>query len=205
MMQIPFSLSRIIGTLWLVLTGLSFSLALTIFPALPAWAESEQALGEMKTDAMIIVKRFGGTLKPQLKKALQGGGPLQAIEVCSQRAPEIAQQLSAETGWSVKRISLKPRNHNSAQPDAWETKILEQFNRRQRAGEAVTDISHAEVVSGQFRFMKAQGVAPICLTCHGQQLAPEVKRALERYYPKDSATGYSLGQIRGAFSLSKQL
>ena len=53
--------------------------------------------------------------------------------------------------------------------------------------------------------MQAQGVEPVCLVCHGQDLAPEVRATLEQYYPDDWATGYSLGQVRGAISLSKKM
>jgi hypothetical protein len=35
--------------------------------------------------------------------------------------------------------------------------------------------------------------------------AAEVKKKIQMHYPHDKATGYSLGQVRGAFSLSKTL
>ncbi|MCF7980347.1 MAG: DUF3365 domain-containing protein [Pseudomonadales bacterium] len=159
---------------------------------------------QLHTEAMIIVQKFSGALKPQLKKALQTGGPLQAIEICATRAPNIARTLSHETGWEVKRVSLKPR-HQEAQPDTWETKVLQTFNQRQQTGEVAAEINFSELVNGRYRFMQAQGVEPLCLTCHGQQLAKEVEKTLKEYYPNDQATGYSLGQIRGAFSLTKQL
>jgi hypothetical protein len=55
------------------------------------------------------------------------------------------------------------------------------------------------------RYMQAQGVGTICLTCHGEDLSGPVRATLEKYYPDDWATGYSLGQVRGAISLSKEL
>lgn len=157
----------------------------------------------LKGEAISIVKRFGGSLKPELKKALQSGGPAHAISVCSEKAPEIARQLSNETGWQVKRVSLKPRNNQSAIPDAWEQKVLEQFNKRQASGESAEKMAFGEMVDGQFRFMKAQGVAKVCLNCHAGQVAPEVETALKQFYPQDEARGYSLGQIRGAISLRR--
>ncbi|MCB1124616.1 MAG: DUF3365 domain-containing protein, partial [Verrucomicrobiae bacterium] len=60
-------------------------------------------------------------------------------------------------------------------------------------------------VGREFRFMKAQAVEPLCLTCHGEKLAPDVTEALAKNYPGDAATGYQLGDIRGAFSLKKKL
>jgi hypothetical protein len=41
--------------------------------------------------------------------------------------------------------------------------------------------------------------------CHGENITAEVQQALDQYYPDDTATGYHLGQIRGAISLSKSL
>ncbi len=58
---------------------------------------------------------------------------------------------------------------------------------------------------GQFRFAKAIKVAPVCLNCHGQTIAPEVKQALNEHYPNDLATGYRLGDLRGIFSITKTL
>ena len=160
---------------------------------------------QLKKEAITIVKKFGGTLKPQLGKALKSGGPVHAIDVCSVQAPEIAQKLTKESGWDVSRVSLKARNNKTAIPDAWETKVLKQFDQRQASGEKAEKMAFAEVVDGQFRFMKAQGVAPVCLTCHASKVKPEVEAALKKNYPNDMARGYSLGQIRGAFSLKKDL
>lgn len=159
----------------------------------------------LKAQAITIVQEFGGTLKPLLKKALNEGGVKQAIEVCSVKAPEIAKNLSLTSNWQVKRVSLKTRNSQNATPDNWEKTTLEEFNQRRLQGESAKTIAKAEIVDNEFRFMKAQGVAPICLTCHGNELSAETKTALKQHYPKDQATGYSLGEIRGAFSLSKKL
>jgi len=159
----------------------------------------------LKTQAVTIVKQFGGTLKPQLKKALSDGGVKKAVDVCSVIAPEIAKKLSLTTKWQVKRVSLKARNNHSATPDAWEKSTLEEFNQRQQQGEKAKTITKAEIVNNEFRFMKAQGTAPLCLTCHGSKLSNEASVVLKQYYPEDKATGYSLGEIRGAFSLTKKL
>ncbi len=168
-----------------------------------ACAQADNAA--LKQEAIGIVKQFGGQLKPELKKALTEGGPAHAISICAERAPEIAQQLRKETGWYIKRVSLKARNANTASPDAWEKQVLQQFDQRQASGEAAAKMAFAEVVDGRFRFMKAQGVEPVCLTCHGAEVKSEVEAALAQKYPDDKARGYNLGQIRGAFSLARQL
>ncbi len=173
---------------------------------LPIQGLSEDAeINSLKAEAINISKRFGGNLKPRLKEAMRNGGPVKAIDVCSNKAPEIAKELSRETGWQVKRVSLKPRNSKTAIPDEWEREILQKFNERQAHGESPGQMSHGEIVDGRFRFLKAQPVGSLCLTCHGENIIDPVKNALKSNYPDDKATGYSLGEIRGAFSLSKKL
>ena len=185
-----------------MMTTLAAAVALTLSATAMA-AEVNKA--ELKQQAISIVKQFGGSLKPELKKALKTGGPAHAISVCSEKAPAIAARLRKESGWYIRRVSLKARNSETAVPDAWEEKVLKQFDERQAKGESPKKMAYAEVVDGQFRFMKAQGVEPVCLTCHGAKVKPEVEAALKQKYPQDHARGYSLGQVRGAFSLAKDL
>jgi hypothetical protein len=180
---------------------LSTAIALLLAP-LGGYANPDQQ--QLKQEAVSIVKKFGGTLKPELKKALQSGGPAHAVSVCSEKAPAIAEQLRGETGWYIKRVSLKNRNPDGV-PDAWERKVLEQFDARQAGGESAEKMAFAEVVDGRFRFMKAQGVEAVCMNCHAENVSAEVEAALKAAYPQDKARGYSLGQIRGAFSLARDL
>jgi len=56
-----------------------------------------------------------------------------------------------------------------------------------------------------FRYLKAIPVQPPCLICHGtpEMIAPAVRERLSADYPHDRATGYSLGQIRGAVTIKQ--
>ena len=152
-----------------------------------------------------LAQEFVSLLKPQLKQAMAEGGPTRAIAVCADIAPGIADALSAGSGWTVKRVSLSARNASRAVPDSWERKVLLEFDRRQVEGEDAADISFGEVVGGRYRYMQAQGVEPLCLLCHGKGLADATQDALRQYYPDDQATGYNLGQVRGAISVSRNL
>jgi len=154
-------------------------------------------------EAASVVKEFGGRMKLQMKKAMSSGGPVEAIRVCSIMAPRIARRLGEQRGWKIKRVSLKPRNSKLAVPDEWEEKVLLSFDKRQRHGEAPAKMAYGEVVGGRFRFMKALGVEPLCLKCHGISLAPGVSKTLKELYPEDKATGYSPGEVRGAVSISR--
>lgn len=154
--------------------------------------------------AQELTRQFVERLKPQLKKAINERGPAYAIGVCAKIAPAIADELSLESGWDIRRVSLRARNAGRAVPDPWEQNVLYEFNRRQADGEDAEDIFFGEEVDGRYRFMQAQGVEPLCLVCHGKGLSDDVQAELNRYYPEDWATGYSLGEVRGAISVSKQ-
>ena len=55
------------------------------------------------------------------------------------------------------------------------------------------------------RDRKAIPTAAMCLTCHGSDLASDVEGKLDELYPKDAARGFSVGDLRGAFTLNKAL
>ena len=177
---------------------------------LPLAAQADMA--QHKAEAKAITGAFFTELKGELVKGMQAGGPLNAIKVCNIKAPGIAYQHSKDSGWEVGRTSLKLRNPGNA-PDAWETQVLKQFEARRAKGEAPDTLAYAEVVeeNGQqyFRFMKGIVMPPMekapCLACHGGKLNPQVQAELKRLYPTDQATGYSAGQVRGAFTLKKAL
>jgi len=166
---------------------------------------TEPVVDPREKEAVALANEFVALLKPQLKQALAGGGPAEAIGVCADIAPGITDSLSAKSGWTVKRVSLKSRNATRAVPDNWEKTVLLEFDRRQAAGENPADMRLSEVVGRQYRYMQAQVVEPVCLVCHGQDLSPDVLKTLREYYPDDWATGYSLGEVRGAISLSRNL
>jgi hypothetical protein len=172
--------------------------------AMPVAADT----AELNAEAKGIVKGFMGELKDELQAAMKAGGPVNAIEVCNRVAPSIAEKRSAQSGWQVARTSLKLRNGGNA-PDPWERAALERFESRKAAGEPVEPMAYSEVVEedgGQvFRFVKAIPTGEVCLKCHGGALAPEVQSQLDKLYPDDQARGYDLGDIRGAFTLKRQL
>ncbi len=153
-----------------------------------------------------IVQEFQQRLQTELEAAMKGG-PINAIEVCNQKAPAIAHELSQRHGARIGRTSLALRNPKNA-PDDWERKVLELFELRKRQGEAPQTLEYYEAVAGNgqraFRYMKAIAIpqnAP-CLVCHGRALDSEVDAKLRALYPEDRARGYQAGDLRGAFTVS---
>lgn len=165
--------------------------------------------GPMTEQAKGLLREFAGQLQSELKAAIETGGPVEAISVCKDRAPAIAAELSESSGWTIGRVSLKTRNTTLGTPDAWETQVLESFETRLANGQPVDTLSQAEVVEKDggrsFRFMKAIPTQELCLACHGKTIGEPVVQALEEHYPNDRARGFEVGDIRGAFTLSKPL
>lgn len=154
------------------------------------------------------VKAFAQSLQQALQTAMASEGAVAAIEVCNHEAPAIAAHQSEANGWQVGRTSLKPRNPGNA-PDAWQQTVLERFETEKAAGKPVETLEAWEVVEtgGErtFRYMKAIPTGPVCLTCHGGNLSPELAAKLDTLYPDDKARGYALGDIRGAFTVSQPI
>ena len=176
---------------------------LTPFTFTPAYAGSDALLDEARSVAMKLPPKLIAPLQQEISKS----GPEGAISVCKDMAPKAASEISQETGWKIKRVSLRARNEARAIPDAWEKSALEEFDKRVAAGEPAEKIEKGERVGNEYRYVKALPVKPLCLSCHGpaDQLSPAVKSALNQHYPNDRATGYSVGQIRGAISVRKPL
>jgi len=152
-----------------------------------------------RDDAAVVVQRFGRELQGELQQAMAEGGPLQALQVCHLRAPAIADELSAETGFQLARVSLKHRNPERGQPSGWQREVLENFDRRLAAGTPASELTFSSTAAGEYRFMKAIPTAPLCLTCHGTAIEPTLQAELAALYPQDLATGYQAGELRGAF------
>lgn len=181
---------------------------LAIASPLPAAEPLQPDAGLLVGQAQASVAAFASALKSELTSAMQAGGPLEAIEVCNIKAPVIAREISLQQGVEVTRVSERNRNPGNA-PNEWQAAVLQEFQSRLAAGEDGDSLVWHDVSETdggrQFRFMKAIPTAPMCLACHGQSIAPPVARKIADLYPGDRAVGYSEGDIRGAFVVTRSL
>ena len=163
---------------------------------------------QMTAQTRDAIKALAAELKGTLQSTMKSGGPVKAISVCNEKAPELARKVSIQKGMEVGRTSLRVRNELNA-PDTWELSVLEQFEQRKARGEAVKQIEYSETTlhngSKVFRYMKAIPADDVCLVCHGENLAPNLSAELDKLYPNDKATGFRKGDIRGAFTVVKTL
>ncbi len=160
----------------------AFVIALAIAPlSLPA-QPAQPDTTELTNQARALTKKFAARMLKDLQGALRAGGPENAVKVCKQIAPKIAKEESGQSGgWKIGRTALRVRNPANA-PDQFERKILEHFQAKAAAGANLATLDHAEIVgtgaNRTFRYMKPIVMGKLCLTCHGPEVAPEIKTVL---------------------------
>ncbi len=142
--------------------------------------------------ARAVLAPFKASLKEALLGALKDG-PEKAVEVCASAAPSLARS-AAKDGVTVGRTSSKLRNPDNA-PKAWLGPVLAEFEKAPSGSETKKTVP---LGGGRYGYAEAIWIQAPCLACHGAAVAPSVKAALSRY-PKDAATGYALGELRGVF------
>ena len=149
-----------------------------------------------------LVKSFGQSLQRELKSGLADGGPVHAITVCKDRAPQIASKLSRKNGAKVGRTSLRYRNPANA-PEPWQAEVLRDFEEQADMLDADVPLEYFEAgQDGSARYLRAIPTSGVCLACHGAAVSKELQERLEADYPHDRAVGYAPGDIRGAFSVT---
>jgi hypothetical protein len=169
-----------------------FVILLSIVLLLPACKRSELNEAKWKEAGAEAVLPFKKSLKGALVAGLKEG-PVQAISVCSVEAPELAEAAS-ENGVRVGRTSNKLRNpKNAAKP--WMQPLLARYEGDPEKREPAVVLVDDDTVG----YVEPLFVQPLCVTCHGSALAPDLEKKLAELYPSDRATGYAAGDFRGVF------
>ena len=63
-----------------------------------------------------------------MQESVAAKGVAEAIPVCKELAPALIKEKRQETGWDIRRVSLKTRNAERGTPDLWEVRQLADFN-----------------------------------------------------------------------------
>lgn len=178
------------------------TVAMLCMMAFPSHAEDKVLAYVL--EACEATMTFQKALKKELMSAMQSGGPTKAVEVCHSRAPEIAENIGKKTGWEIGRTSLKTRNKKNKPSDA-ERAVLEKFEQSKDDGEALSTLEWWQANEGTIAYMKAIPMKGMCASCHGSNVSPGLKEHITQFYPHDMATGFEVGDIRGAFTLKRYL
>ncbi len=143
--------------------------------------------------------KLGTTLKSKLRDALDVGGTVGAVDVCSSEAQNVVAEVRKETGVTVGRASVRLRNPKDAPPE-WVAAWLKAQGTRGVGGvtgvREIVDTKQGKVA----HVLRPIGIESACLGCHGDPatILPGVKAVLASKYPGDAATGYKTGDLRGA-------
>lgn len=170
---------------------------------------AETRLAAVQRGKAIVAETFS-LLSSNLQSAIQQSGVSNALPFCSLAASPLTAGLAAQHGVTIRRVTHKARNPAN-QADAAELLILKQFAAALPAASA-TNPPPPHVTN--FTAPTATFFAPIilnnelCLKCHGEpgkDIAPENVAVIQHLYPRDEATGFKLGDLRGAWRVDMPL
>ena len=175
------------------------SISVSMLMAAPQTKEAK--LKKVVKEGNKATKMLISTLSKNMKKHMEKGKPLKALEFCSTQAYSLTQKVNKRLpkGVNAKRISLKYRNPANAPQDN-EVSILESFQKLKDANVVLPKHLIEEIDSNTFKFYKPLVIKDkACLTCHGEMKNDiDLKRAISSKYPIDNAINYKLGDLRGA-------
>ena len=167
--------------------------------ALFAVSATADAPGDAERGAELLAP-----FKSNLKQALVAGmqeGPATAIDVCRDKAPQIATWLSVD-GVILLRSSHKLRNPGNKAPQGHAPVLHAWAKAEIHANDAEVDRPQSALVElpeGRRGYAEPIYMQPLCLTCHGADIAPDIAERIAALYPADAATGFSAGDFRGVF------
>lgn len=151
--------------------------------------------------ARVAAAELRDELKSALGAALSKGGVTGAIEFCATAATRITAEVAERHGVRMGRTALRRRNPGNA-PEPWQREMLQSFAAEVAAGaQPASRIAWRVERDGagqRTRVLLGIGTEAPCLACHGSVLAPDVRAKLAERYPDDQATGFAVGDLRGA-------
>lgn len=189
-----------------------FILTLSVLISLASCTSNENKIETEKYKAELdsYANEYMAGLKSVLIKNMQQGGPLQAINVCSDTAADMTTIFSEQKLVKVKRSSLKNRNVNNI-PDSYEENAIMHFTKlanNEKLNDTVSLIEKVKIDEKEaIVYSKPIFIEAPCLNCHGSedQISKEVAEFIKKKYPDDKATGYKIGDLRGIISVTKTL
>jgi hypothetical protein len=176
------------------------SVASSLLVAAPQHKTQNKALQEViqtgKKSAMLLLKTLGSNMKKNMK----AGGPMQALDFCSQKAYVLTEDVNKKLpkGVTVKRISTQFRNPAN-EPQNDEKEILTSLKKLQSLHVKLPKHLIQKVDEQTYKFYKPLIInKQVCLKCHGNIKNKNLKQAINERYPQDKAQHYKMGDLRGA-------
>ena len=173
---------------------------------------SEQTSSVIENDSLLTIYETKGreiskatfeVLSKHLQTALQEGGVSEAVKYCNIAAFPLTDSLSRVHSAQIRRTSLKVRNPENMPTEA-EQAVLNQFAEMKKEGAEILPVVE-KISPDEYTFYAPISVNSLCLQCHGkvgESLKAEDNKLIRQLYPKDPATGYTVGDLRGIWSIT---
>jgi hypothetical protein len=186
----------------LTLAGCSKPVAPTE-PTPPPALTAEVQQAAVQRGKAIAAETFG-LLSSNLQTALQSGGVSNALPFCALTASPLTTGIAAKHGVTLKRVTHQARNP-AAKASATELAVLQSFASALTASTNPPPPFATNLIAGQATFFAPIVIAnELCLKCHGEpgkDISAENLAIIQQHYPQDEATGFKLGQLRGAWRI----
>jgi hypothetical protein len=158
-----------------------------------------QKAGEQGSKTATVAQ---AALSQALQKAMAEGGVEKAIAYCNINALPLLDSVQRPVPSIIRRVSLRLRNESNA-PNELELELLHAYHQARQ--DSIDLPENVQMLGDSVLFTKPIAISNgLCLTCHGQpgeSLTAETYNMLRRYYPKDAATRYQMGELRGMWSI----
>lgn len=164
---------------------------------------AHETYAELTEKGNTISNQAQGVLLANVSKAMQQGGPTYAIEFCNLEVSDITDSLSNLYNCTISRVSAKNRNPDNALGGEWEKALWDAYEEKLQSGNAGDTLILNNEVLVYYKPIKT--AMPACLNCHGvpgSDIAPATLEKIQKLYPNDKATGYSMNEFRGLWRIA---
>ncbi len=164
---------------------------------------SDEKIMELaKEEGNRITMETQQVLASSLKTAIEHDGIPQALKYCNVHAYPIVDSLEKKHGVEIKRASFYVRNPRD-KPDKTESDILKDYEKTISSGNTPTP--RVSITKETVHFARPIILSnQLCLNCHGkigEDIKQEHYELIQALYPEDKATGHSMGDLRGIWSI----
>lgn len=150
-------------------------------------------------EAKNLANQLKSSLVKNLTEKIKNEGLEAAVPFCHANVKPIAKEAAKDylAKYEFGRTSHKIRNEqNKTQP--WQESYLKEFVGTFYDAKKAASYSKTGVLpDGKKFYIEPLFVQPLCLNCHGQNIAQKTQSQIKSLYPNDSATGFKLNEFRG--------
>jgi hypothetical protein len=150
-----------------------------------------------------ITQQAFALLSANLGKALAEGGVTNALSYCSEKALPLTQLVADTNQVHLRRVTQRPRNPAN-RADTSDSATLRAFQAQLAEASQVSPVVRTNADGSVTFFAPIVLNNTLCLRCHGEvgkDIWADNAAFIRSLYPRDEATGFKLGQLRGMWRI----